>query len=86
MPEYGRQDGRDPRFAGAVPSGQHFKNEEAILAKIREHLREAYCNSAINVMSFRFVFNRGGQLGGRAITQSYLDLEVKYSYVEGQGA
>jgi hypothetical protein len=72
---------------GGGPAGG-FRNEEAILAKVREHLREAYRNQAVNRLTFRFEFNRGGGRpdGPRSVARSYVELEVHYSYQEGSGA
>ncbi len=59
---------------------KQFKNEDALVEKVREHLREAARNSAINKMTFEFEFNRGG------VTKSHIDLEVRYRYLENSPA
>ena len=53
----GREVGR--RLAEPTNRGDGFIDEEEILDKIREHLREAYANTAIKRMTFECEFNRG---------------------------
>ena len=64
-----------------------FKNEDALIEKVREHLREAANNGAIKRMAFTFEFNNGrGTVGNPGVTKHTVDLTVQYNYVENSGA